>query len=117
MSGNLDNKHRSRQSEHVRRQRIPTGRRDTVVAMKAALDHLARARGVNRPDYPDCLRLYADMRDEADRWVVRGVRDAIEAGCTWAEVGTALGVSRQAAHERYAPQILALARDATDQSN
>jgi hypothetical protein len=43
-----------------------------------------------------CLRSCADIRDEADRWVVRGISDAIEAGCTRAEVGTALGVSRQA---------------------
>ena len=30
-----------------------------------------------------------------DRWVVRGVREAIEDGCTWAQIGDALGTSRQ----------------------
>jgi hypothetical protein len=80
--------------------------------MKAALEHLSRARGVGDAAYPDCLRLYAEIRDEAERWLVQGVRGAIEAGCTWAEVGDALGVSRQAAHERYAPLIVALARAA-----
>lgn len=82
--------------------------------MKAALEHLAGACGMNRPSYPECLRLYADLRDEADRWIVRGVRDTIEAGCTWADVGDALGVSRQAAHERYAPQIVAMAQAVAD---
>jgi hypothetical protein len=80
--------------------------------MKAALEQLARSRGLQGSTYPDCLRLYADIRDEAERWVVQGVRGAIESGCTWAEVGAALGVSRQAAHERYSPLILALAQAA-----
>ena len=84
--------------------------------MKAALDQLARSRGVTHGAYPDCLRLSADLREEADRWVVQGVRGAIENGCTWAEVGEALGVSRQAAHERYAPLILAMAKAAAEQT-
>jgi hypothetical protein len=98
----------------VRRRQPPTGAGDATAAIKAALDHLARSRGVTHPAYPACLRLYADIRDEAERWVVQGVRGAIEAGCTWAEVGDALGTSRQAAHERYAPLILAMAHDAID---
>jgi hypothetical protein len=81
--------------------------------MKAALELLAQRRGGYVP-YPNCLRLYADMRDEADRWVVRGVREAIEYGCTWAQIGEALGTSRQAAHERYAPLILQRAEEAAN---
>ena len=100
----------------MRPRRSPTGGRDTTAALKAALDHLARSRNLGRQSYPACLRLYADIRDEAERWVVQGVRGAIEAGCTWAEVGEALGTSRQAAHERYAPLILAMAGEAAGTS-
>lgn len=85
--------------------------------MKAALEQLARSRGHRNSGYPECLRRYADIRDEAERWVTHGVRGAIESGCTWAEVGEALGVSRQAAHERYAPLIVALAQTAVDDPN
>jgi len=44
--------------------------------------------------------------------IVVAVREAIESGQTWGAVAEQLGVSRQAAHERYAPQILALAEAA-----
>ncbi|MBB3053540.1 hypothetical protein FHS23_004594 [Prauserella isguenensis] len=37
------------------------------------------------------------------RWVV--MRDAREAGASWAEIGAALGMSRQAAHEWYQRKI------------
>ena len=39
----------------------------------------------------------AVLGDERDVAVVR----AVEAGCTWAEIGAALGVSAQAAHKRF----------------
>jgi hypothetical protein len=42
------------------------------------------------------------------------VRAAIEHGCSWADVGRALGTSRQAAHERYAPLIVQMAHVAAD---
>lgn len=80
--------------------------------MKAALDHLARSRGAKHAAHPECLRLYVDVRGEVERWAVHGVRAAIEAHCTWTEVGNALGVTRQAAHERYAPLILSAAHAA-----
>ena len=51
------------------------------------------------------MHLLSDLKDEADRWLVRLVREAIEDGHSWAEVGAWLGVSRQAAHERYSPLI------------
>jgi len=59
--------------------------------------------------------LLRDLRDEADGWLVLFVREAIERGHTWADVGEMLGVSRQAAHEKYAPLILALARQTVEQ--
>ena len=59
------------------------------------------------------LHLLCDLRDESDRWLVLFVRDAIEGGHSWADVGGWLGISRQAAHERYSPLILDLARHAS----
>jgi DNA-binding XRE family transcriptional regulator len=47
---------------------------------------------------------------------VLAVREAIEAGYSWAQVAEQLGVSRQSAHERYAPRILALAQGAADRA-
>jgi hypoxanthine-guanine phosphoribosyltransferase len=61
------------------------------------------------------IRLVRDLRDEADEWLILMVRDAIEAGHTWAAVGESLGVSKQAAHERFAPLVLARARRAVDE--
>ena len=98
----------------MRRRVPPRGRRDAAAAMKAALEQLTRSRGLKGTIYPECIRLYADIRDEAERWVIQGVRGAIESGCSWAEVGAALGVTRQAAHERYSPLILALAQESAD---
>jgi hypothetical protein len=72
-------------------------------------------RGETVGEYPLCLRLLRDLRDEADGWMVLFVREAIERGHTWADVGEMLGVSRQTAHEKYAPLILALARQTVEQ--
>jgi hypothetical protein len=70
-----------------------------------AVKHLAQASGVkfSEPGLP--LHLLSDLKDEADRWLVLLVREAIEAGHSWADVGAWLGISRQAAHERYSPLI------------
>jgi hypothetical protein len=88
--------------------------RNRTRAVKAALDVLARTRrGAKRgPAYPSCLAPLAELRAEVEYQIVLGVRGAIESGHTWGAVAEQLGVSRQAAHERYAPQILALAQDA-----
>jgi len=52
----------------------------------------------------------AALRRSTEGEIVLRVRDAVDAGHTWTEVAAALGVSRQSAHERYAPRILDLAR-------
>jgi hypothetical protein len=81
--------------------------------VKAALDHLAKARGTATPlPAPECIEPLVVLRDAVDRQLVLAVREAIEAGCSWAQVAEQLGVSRQSAHERYAPRILALAEGA-----
>ena len=81
----------------------------------AALDHIAKFEGreCGQLGFPECLRPLAELREAVDRHLLLRVRDAIENGCTWAQVGEQLGISRQAAHERFAPQILALAEAAT----
>lgn len=40
-------------------------------------------------------------REEIDRMTTAIVAEARKAGLTWAEIGTALGVSKQAAQQRY----------------
>ncbi|MBJ7600811.1 MAG: hypothetical protein DLM67_16540 [Candidatus Nephthysia bennettiae] len=79
-----------------------------------AMKRLAESRGVELDNATNHIRLIRDLRDEADEWLFVMVRDAVEAGQTWAAVGESLGVSKQAAHERYAPLIMARARNAVD---
>jgi hypothetical protein len=93
-------------------QPIPDARQALTIAIK----QLAESRDVALGDSPTSLRLLRDLRDDADEWLVQMVRDTVERGHTWAEVGALLGVTKQAAHERFAPQILAMAQRAVDPS-
>jgi hypothetical protein len=86
---------------------------DARSALTAAIKHLAQRSGVQLSEPGGPMHLLSDLRDEADRWLVLFVRDAIEGGASWADVGGWLGVSRQAAHERYSAVILDMARRAT----
>ena len=74
------------------------------------MKQLAQRSGVQPSEPGGPIHLLSDLRDEADRWLVLFVRDAIEGGDSWADVGGWLGISRQAAHERYSPLIVDLAR-------
>jgi hypothetical protein len=49
-------------------------------------------------------RLADDLRGLADRLVGRFVDDARTAGCSWADIGDHLQISRQAAQQRYTPR-------------
>jgi hypoxanthine-guanine phosphoribosyltransferase len=91
-------------------QPIADARRALTIAMK----QLAESRGVALGDSPNTIRLIRDLRDEADEWLVLIVRDTVEQGHSWAEVGALLGVTKQAAHERFAPLILAMAQRAVE---
>ncbi len=82
-----------------------------------AMKHLAESRGAELGDLTNHIRLVRDLRDEADQWLIVMVQDAIEAGHTWAAVGESLGVSKQAAHGRFAPLILARAQRAVDKAD
>jgi hypothetical protein len=76
------------------------------------MKHLAEASGVDLSEVGRPLHLLCDLRDEADRLIVLFVRDAIEEGHSWADVGQWLGTTRQSAHERYSRLILEMARRA-----
>ena len=77
------------------------------------MKQLAERSGLSPSQPGSPIHLLRDLRDEADRWLILFVRDAIEAGHSWADVGGWLGISRQAAHERYSPLILDVARRAS----
>lgn len=47
------------------------------------------------------LRSYAEMQSAFDRDLRAQVDAARSLGCSWQEIGDALGISRQAAHERF----------------
>lgn len=50
------------------------------------------------------LGVLAAFRDELNREMDEAVKDARQSGASWAVIGNALGITRQAAHERYGKQ-------------
>lgn len=58
------------------------------------------------PDDPEkALAAVVSLRHLADKLERKAVKNAIEQGWTWAQVAEALGVTRQAAHKKYAALI------------
>ncbi|MGV9860792.1 hypothetical protein ACWDTD_19365 [Gordonia sp. NPDC003425] len=58
--------------------------------------------GANDPDNPiEQLARIAATRNELVREEAIAVRRARNAGLSWAEIGTLLGVSKQAMHKKY----------------
>jgi hypothetical protein len=49
----------------------------------------------------------AERRDEVDKELTEAVRSAREAHRSWSEIGTMLGVSKQAAQRKYAARVSA----------
>ena len=73
-----------------------------VAELHAKLDALIAAPVLGDPD--DRGRLVADaagVRDTAERLLVAAVQQARDDGASWQTIGDALGVSRQAAFQRY----------------
>lgn len=63
-------------------------------------------RSIPSPEDPaDALAAVVALRRLADRLELASVRCAIDQGWTWAQVAEALGVTRQAAHKRYARRV------------
>jgi len=58
-----------------------------------------------KPDYLGELEVAARGRAAYDALVLECVQVARDGGCTWEEIGTALGVTHQAARQRYAKHM------------
>lgn len=65
---------------------------------------IARA-AADTSDPASGLRAIASLRALADRLELAQVEAALRVGMSWQEVADALGVSRQAAHKKYAKKI------------
>ena len=48
------------------------------------------------------------LRAHLSTWEAQLVKEAVADGATWETIGTSVGVSRQAAHERFGPNSRAL---------
>lgn len=53
------------------------------------------------------LRAVASLRRLTDMLELQQVEEALRAGHSWPEIATALGVTRQAVHKKYARRIAA----------
>ena len=61
-----------------------------------------------QPEQPAAaLAAVVALRRLAGRLEVAAVVEAIAQGWTWAQVGEALGISAQAAHKKFAPEVRA----------
>ena len=74
---------------------------------RAAVDELSRGES-------DRLEAANRLRHAADSLVTELVVEARNAGATWADVGEALGVSTQAAHQKYRWSVEETADDGRD---
>lgn len=78
----------------------------TVADQTAAIRNLGRrpylpnAGANDQIDLPD-LALFAEMAAVADRAFRDAVAHLRQQGCSWSEIGNALGVSKQAAAQRF----------------
>jgi hypothetical protein len=57
------------------------------------------------PDVLDDIERLANLRLDVDKMLVKAVRDARRRGVSWYKIGPALGVTRQAAMEKYKPKL------------
>lgn len=74
---------------------------------------VALARKAARPADPrEGLRAVAELRRELDELAVRHVSTALAQGWSWSRIAETLGVSKQAAHQRYAKRAGAVHRTA-----
>lgn len=78
-----------------------TGRNDVEIdlaadaAIRTAVDELTRG------DVNQRLEASARLRHAAEALVAELVAEARRAGATWSDIGETLGVSTQAAHQKY----------------
>lgn len=74
--------------------------------LSTTIDNVEDLQSVPSPEDPaEALAAVVALRRLADRLELASVQCAIEQGWTWAQVAEELGVSRQAAHKRYARRV------------
>jgi len=71
----------------------------------AAMRELVQRTGSGELTVGAALTATAALRSVADEKLFELVGFAREAGASWAEIGAALGVTTQAAHQRYGPSM------------
>ena len=83
------------------------GAPDTIV--DDAMRELVRRTGTGELTVGAALAATAALREAADRKLFVLVGFARDAGASWASIGEALGVTTQAAHQRFGPRLAAKA--------
>ena len=86
----------------------PAAAADDIVD-DAMRDHVRRVGG-GELTVGAALAATAALRDAADRKLFELVGFARDAGASWASIGEALGVTTQAAHQRFGPKPVAKTR-------
>jgi hypothetical protein len=90
------------------------GRKDPAELADGAVDEAMRGvvarTGEGELTVGAALVATAALRDAADRKLFELVGFAREAGASWAAIGEALGVTTQAAHQRYGSKVTAKSR-------
>ena len=85
------------------------GRTDPAKAADGIVDEAMRGlvlrSGVDELTVGAALSATAALREAADRKLFELVGFAREAGASWASIGQALGVTTQAAHQRYGSKV------------
>ena len=80
----------------------PVGAADSIV--DDAMRELVQRTGSGELTVGAALSATASLRDAADRKLFVLVGFARDAGASWAAIGEALGVTTQAAHQRFGPK-------------
>ena len=87
----------------------PAGMADSII--DEAMRGLVRKTGDGELTVGAALAATATLRDAADRKLFVLVGFARDAGASWAAIGEALGVTTQAAHQRFGPKPSTKATD------
>jgi hypothetical protein len=83
----------------------PRAGQDAAAALDQALAALSGQRRLDWPDDPAAaLHLLASLQRQIQDILPRAVADARAQGCSWAEIGDLLGVTRAAAWNRHSRQ-------------
>jgi hypothetical protein len=80
----------------------PVADDDTEAVIEAAIESLSNLRGpYSEGDAAARLHLLASLMAETERRLPRAVAEARGQGCSWAQVGDLLGVTRASAQQRF----------------